>query len=125
MASDRTRLLLYELRAIGLLQPAQVYQLVRLPEARDTDPRPLARQVFQRGWLTRYQLSQLAQGRGKELRIGPYLVLDRLGEGGMGQVFKAQHEHMGRVVALKVIRKDRLSHPKAVSRLSQEARAAG
>jgi len=125
MATDRNRLLLDELRASGLLQPAQMEQLARLPEAQDTDPRPLARQVFQRGWLTRYQLSQLAQGRGKELRIGPYLVLDRLGEGGMGQVFKAKHEHMGRLVALKVIRKDRLSHPKAVSRFYQEVRAAG
>src|SRR5438445_13199506 len=116
MAADRNRLLLDQLRESGLLQPAQLEQLARLPEAQAPDPRPLARQVFQRGWLTRFQLSQLAQGRGKELRIGPYLILDRLGEGGMGQVFKAQHEHMGRVVALKVIRKDRLSHPKAVSR---------
>jgi serine/threonine protein kinase len=125
MAADRNRMLLDQLRENALLQPAQLEQLARLPEAQDPDPRALARQVFQRGWLTRYQLSQVAQGRGKELRIGPYLILDRLGEGGMGQVFKAQHERMGRVVALKVIRKDRLSHPKAVSRFFQEVKAAG
>jgi eukaryotic-like serine/threonine-protein kinase len=125
MAPELNRLLLDQLSESALLQPAQLEQLARLPEAQDLDPRALARQVFQRGWLTRYQLSQVAQGRGKELRIGPYLVLDRLGEGGMGQVFKAQHERMGRVVALKVIRKDRLSHPKAVSRFFQEVKAAG
>jgi serine/threonine protein kinase/WD40 repeat protein len=125
MAADRNLLMFDQLRDSALLQPAQLEQLARLPEAQDPDPSSLARQVYKRGWLTRYQLSQVAQGRGKELRIGPYLLLDRLGEGGMGQVFKAQHEHMGRVVALKVIRKDRLSHPKAVSRFYQEVRAAG
>jgi serine/threonine protein kinase len=116
--------LLDQLRDSGLLQPAQLEELARLPEAADPEPKALARQVFQRGWLTRFQITQVAQGRTRDLRIGPYLLLDRLGEGGMGAVFKAQHQHMGRVVALKVIRKDRLSNPKAVQRFFQEARAA-
>ena len=48
-----------------------------------------------------------------------------IGEGGMGRVFKAVHRRMGRVVALKVIRKDRLSQsPEAVRRFGREARAA-
>lgn len=32
--------------------------------------------------------------------LGPYLMLERLGEGGAGQVFKARHRKMERVVAL-------------------------
>jgi WD40 repeat protein/tRNA A-37 threonylcarbamoyl transferase component Bud32 len=125
MAANSKILLLDQLRASGLLQPAQVEELARLPEARNPEPRALARQVLQRGWLTRFQLTQAAQGRGKDLHVGPYVLLDRLGEGGMGQVFKAQHQHMGRVVALKVIRKEKLRNPEAVRRFYQEVQAAG
>jgi serine/threonine-protein kinase len=89
MAANSKLLLLDQLRASGLLQPAQLEELAGLPEAQNPDPRALARQVLQRGWLTCFQLTQAAQGRGKELHVGPYVLLDRLGEGGMGQVFKA------------------------------------
>jgi serine/threonine protein kinase/WD40 repeat protein len=125
LAAETNHLLLDQLRASGLLQAAQLEQLARLPEAQGPDPRALAKQVWRRGWLTRFQLSQVAQGRGKDLRIGPYLLLDRLGEGGMGIVYKAQHQHMNRVVALKVIRKQRLSNPRAVERFYREVAAAG
>jgi serine/threonine protein kinase len=33
--------------------------------------------------------------------MGDYVILDRIGEGGMGQVYKAQHKVMERIVALK------------------------
>ena len=56
--------------------------------------------------------------------LGPYVLLERLGEGGMGAVFKARHRNLGRVVALKVIRKDRLAQPEAVKRFQREIRAA-
>jgi serine/threonine-protein kinase len=36
--------------------------------------------------------------------LGPYLLTEPLGEGGMGAVFKARHTRLGRVVAVKVIR---------------------
>src|SRR5262249_9788347 len=75
-------------------------------------------------WLTRYQLNVIAQGRGKDLILGPYLLLDRLGEGGMGQVYKARHQKMHRVVALKIIRKEKLASENTVNRFYQEVRAA-
>ncbi len=49
------------------------------------DDRALARELVGRHWLTAYQASQLLQGKGAELLLGPYRLLDRLGEGGMGQ----------------------------------------
>ena len=54
----------------------------------------LARRSVRRGWLTEYQAYQVLKGRGKELVLGPFRLLDRLGEGGMGQVFKAVHVPM-------------------------------
>src|SRR5262249_3383132 len=113
-----------QLRSSGLLEPEQLEQLAQLPEAKQADPRPLARQVFQRGWLTRHQINQIVAGRAKELFVGPYVLVDRLGEGGMGTVFKARHRHMGRVVALKIIRKEKLANPDAVQRFYREVQAA-
>ena len=53
-----------------------------------------------------------------------YRVLALLGEGGMGAVYKAQHTHMDRLVALKVIRPALVKHPASLKRFEQEVRAA-
>jgi WD40 repeat protein/serine/threonine protein kinase len=113
------------LRASGLLEPGQLAELARYPEARDPNPTALARVVFQRGWLTRFQLNMVAAGRAKELTVGTYVLLDRLGEGGMGMVYKARHRHLQRIVALKVIRREKLAKPDAVRRFYQEVQVAG
>ena len=116
--------LLERLRVCELLSAEQLAELERLPEASNPDPKVLARVVLQRGWLTRFQVSQVATGKGKELFVGPYVLLDRLGEGGMGQVLKARHRHMKRLVALKLIRKEKLGGDDAVARFYREVEAA-
>jgi WD40 repeat protein/tRNA A-37 threonylcarbamoyl transferase component Bud32 len=116
--------LLERLRDSELLSSEQLAELEPLPEARNPDPKILARVVLQRGWLTRFQVSQVAIGKGKDLFVGPYVLLDKLGEGGMGQVLKARHRHMKRLVALKLIRKEKLGGADAVSRFYQEVEAA-
>ena len=85
--------------------------------------RELARQLVQRGWLTPYQVNQLLLGRAAELILGSYVLLERLGEGGTGQVFKARHLHMDRFVALKLIRKDLVADPHVVGRFQREIHA--
>jgi Tol biopolymer transport system component/tRNA A-37 threonylcarbamoyl transferase component Bud32 len=56
--------------------------------------------------------------------IGPYEVLSPLGAGGMGEVFKARDTRLGRIVALKVIRPDKVIDEERRQRFHQEARAA-
>src|SRR5256885_1378010 len=101
MAADPQLTLFDRLQESGLLEQAALDELAQLREAKDPDPRALGKVLFTRKLLSKWQINLLAQGRGKELRLGKYVLLDRLGEGGMGQVFKARHLTMGRVVALK------------------------
>src|SRR5262245_39252656 len=108
--------LLAFLRAHGFLTPAQLQELARHSGPPPADGAVLPGELVERGWLTAYQANHLLQGRGPDLVLGPYRVLDRLGEGGMGQVFKAYHTSMGRLVALKVIAPDWVSNPAAVER---------
>jgi serine/threonine protein kinase len=117
--------LLDVLRREELLSKPQVAELVQNLQHGTAGPHELARDLIRRSWLTPYQVNHLLQGRASELRLGPYLLLERLGEGGAGQVFKARHLHMNRVVALKVIHKDLLSDEVVVSRFQREMRLVG
>jgi len=66
------------------------------------EPAMLADHLVALGIFTRYQAQQLQAGRGK-LTLGPYQITDWIGQGGMGQVFKAVHSVMGRQCAVKVL----------------------
>ncbi len=105
------------------LTPPQVQQLRAGIDSKFADPRALIRETVDRNWLTPYQANQLLQGNGSNLLLGPYRILDKLGEGGMGQVLKAFHTGMERTVALKVIAKDRVADPTAIARFQREVRA--
>jgi WD40 repeat protein/tRNA A-37 threonylcarbamoyl transferase component Bud32 len=111
------------LSSTGLLNPAQKEELVADVQGRFPGPRALGEEMVRRGWLTTFQIDQLLQGLGRDLVLGPYVLLERLGEGGMGQVFKARHQLMNRVVAIKLIRKERLASPDAVRRFLREVQA--
>lgn len=56
--------------------------------------------------------------------IGHYRVLEKIGAGGMGEVFRARDERLGRDVALKLIRPASSDNPDHLRRFEQEARAA-
>lgn len=112
------------LRQYRLLDSQQLSELSRKIQPKFREPKALGRELLRRGWLTPYQVNQLLQERGQELLLGSYVLLERLGEGGMGQVFKARNWKLGQIVALKVIQPDRLANPNAVKRFQREIRAA-
>src|ERR1700704_2154357 len=59
-----------------------------------------------------------------EDRISHYQVLEKLGEGGMGVVYKAHDTHLDRFVAIKVLPPDKIADADRKRRFMQEARAA-
>lgn len=115
--------LLDEIAAHEILSPEQIRK-IRPQLDKVKGGRHLCRELVAKEWLTPYQANQLLKGNGSALRYGAYVALSRLGEGGMGQVFKARHVRLDRIVALKTIRQDKLSNPNAVKRFLREAQMA-
>lgn len=112
------------LRERQLLEPGQLEEIaLKVPGC--TDPLALARLLVEWEWLTDFQVDQVLRDQDQELELGPYRLLEPIGEGGMGKVFKAVQQRLNRVVALKIIRPERLSlDPEAVRRFQREAQLA-
>jgi WD40 repeat protein/serine/threonine protein kinase len=107
------------LRRHRLLTDAQ-FQEIGSDLRRATEARVIARGLLERGWLTAYQVNQLFLGNGEGLLLGTYLLMERLGEGGTGQVFKARDVQHHRPFALKVIRRELLAEPEVIRRFYRE-----
>ena len=71
--------------------------------------------------MNAWQAKQLLDGRTK-FTLGPYRIVDSIGQGGMGQVFKAEHSVLGRTVAIKVLPRDK-STPEAIANFTREIQA--
>ena len=95
------------------------------PDQQPKDVETLARELVRAKKLTKYQATMVYQGKTKGLVFGDYRVLDKLGEGGMGVVLKAEHRRMERIVAVKMISAAALKSPDAVKRFYREVKAAG
>jgi serine/threonine protein kinase len=69
--------------------------------------------------------SSVSQSLPSRTMLGPYELLEKLGEGGMGAVFKARHTRLKKLVALKVMSPSAMRDPDAVARFSREMEAVG
>ncbi len=81
----------------------------------------LAEYLVELGHLNRWQAEQLRQGRTK-FTLGSYRIVDAIGHGGMGWVFKGEHELLGRVEAIKVLPKTQ-TNPTSIANFLREIRA--
>src|SRR6266542_764579 len=106
-----------------VLRPEQLQQLQDLLSLCRA-PRDLARVLLERGWLTPFQVNEIHRGRGASLTAGPYLLLERLGQGGMGTVFKARHARMRRLAAVKLLHPGVLARSGGMGRFLREVEAA-
>ena len=87
----------------------------------EVSDRQLAEKIVELGYLNRWQADQLCQGRTK-FTLGAYRILDAIGQGGMGWVFKGEHELLGRIEAIKVLPKNQ-SNPSSINNFRREIRA--
>lgn len=106
----------------GILTADSLEEFLRGVEP-GADASMLAQRLVAAGRLTSFQASSICGGGAPSLVIGPYVVLDLLGSGGMGVVYKAEHRTMRRIVALKVIAPTVLQSPAAVRRFAREVQA--
>ncbi|MGW8256604.1 MAG: serine/threonine protein kinase, partial [Thermoguttaceae bacterium] len=81
----------------------------------------LANRLVEMGVLNAWQAKQLLDGRTK-FSLGAYWIVDSIGKGGMGQVFKAQRDKVGPIVAVKVLPRDKCT-PEAIDNFTREIRA--
>ena len=114
---------LSQLSDSGIL-PEEKLKVVVSKKNSFADGEALARDMIKSNLLTKYQAEQILGGRTKHLVMGKYQILEKIGAGGMGQVYKAYHSGTGRVVAIKVILSKSKIDPEVVRRFEREVKAA-
>jgi serine/threonine-protein kinase len=120
--SDRDTFL-HRLRQSRLLTGEQLREIVgRLGQA--PTGLELARALIGMGLLTRFQARMLLRGRTTGFFLGPYRILELVGKGGMGKVYKALHQNMNRTVALKVLSPSLMKTEKARNLFRHEVQTA-
>ena len=84
----------------------------------------LALELVRQKKLTKFQAEEVAKGKGKSLTLGNYVLMEKIGAGGMGQVFKARHRRMDRLVAVKLLPAAMTKNKDAIARFEREVKAA-
>ena len=123
MPIDSVETFLTILQRMQVLTPQEVQEATRELGPHFSDPRDLADYLTEIAWLTEFQVRLLFSDRWEELTIGPYLILDRLGEGGVSEVFKAWDTVKGRTVALKVLHQHLTDRSAALREFQRELQA--
>ncbi len=94
------------------------------PRASPQSAEELALELVRKKKLTKFQAEEVSKGKGKSLVLGNYVLMEKIGAGGMGQVFKARHLRMDRLVAVKVLPSALTKDKDAIARFEREVKAA-
>lgn len=117
-----------EAQNLGYITEAQAeegFELQRrMAEDLKIDER-LAVILVKRGWLAEEQARRvhgIIEPEGARTRIEGYRIVQKVGRGAMGTVYKAIHKGLHRVVAIKILRRDLAADPTQIERLRREAK---
>jgi eukaryotic-like serine/threonine-protein kinase len=89
------------------------------------DSKALAQKLVQEKILTEYQIRRFLANKPHGLTVARYVILERIGSGSMGRVYKAQHQLMGRTVALKIIAPEIVTNTRVIARFQREMKLVG
>jgi response regulator RpfG family c-di-GMP phosphodiesterase/tRNA A-37 threonylcarbamoyl transferase component Bud32 len=107
-----------------LLTLGQLEQFLKTrPDLTAASTLELAQTLIAQGLLTDFQLARIYAGQTFGLVLGNYRIVERLGAGGMGVVYKAEHLHMKRAVAIKVLVADEADQSIFLQRFYSEMQA--
>ncbi len=95
-----------QLQEASLLSPMQLQEFLSGTQA-DQSAEEQAQFLVTRESLTRFKARVLLQGSGQSLRLGSYVLLNRIGAGGMGQVYLGRHVTMKSQAAIKILPQNR------------------
>lgn len=111
-----------ELIRLGIVQKDEIASAFeKYPESGSLEDRDaLGDFLEQIGLLTAYQARLLRDKLTEDLVMDNYLILDRLGEGGMGKVFRARHKRMRRLAAIKILNPEIQDNPDYLQRFQRE-----
>ncbi len=117
--------LIQRIDASGLMSAESVREFVSsLPaEQQPHDGDSLLQVMLRHERLNRFQAVELLAGSSQPLVLGNYVLIELLGQGGMGLVYKARHRRMDRVVALKVLSPEAVKTQTLVERFHREVKA--
>ena len=94
------------------------------PDVDPADADKLADRLVAEKLLTRWQCEKLLEGKHKGFFLKNYKLLGHLGTGGMSSVYLAEHVHMRRRVAIKVLPQNRIEGSSYLDRFYRESQAA-
>jgi serine/threonine protein kinase len=114
-----------QLQESGILAGDTLREFLPPSDAAPSNAEDLARELVRRRKLTKFQATQVWQGKGKALVLGNYVLIDKIGQGGMGAVYKAEHRRMKRIVAIKMLPPQMMKDAAAAARFQREVEAAG
>ncbi|MEZ6071990.1 MAG: serine/threonine-protein kinase [Pirellulales bacterium] len=127
MALESTEQLLSLLERSRLIKPAVLEKALDTIAAETGklpgDPNVVMAKLIDAKLITPWQADKIQEGRYKGFLLGNYKLLGHLGTGGMSSVYLAEHIHMQRRAAIKVLPQNRVDDSSYLDRFYLEARA--